>query len=164
MNTSTDKSKEQIIESTQSMNELSKRNVSEGSINYLLRTDYNNPKPVYPVDPSFRIQRMGVSLDIDRPLVDTDSSLLNITKPSSGDYINKLEPLPKLTNLTDGNYYQEYTRLVNPPLDIKGMGLNRFYHVHNNPQINCIEPWNSRIGEDTVNDYLDHFDTCNNCR
>ena len=137
MDKTTDLKKEQEIESEQSMNELSKRSTSEGPVNYIMRTDYNNPSPVYPVDPSFRIQKMGVSLDIDRPLVDTDSKLMNINQPASGDFINKLDPMPKLTNLTDGNYYQEYTRLVNPPLDIKGMGVNRFYNLYKNPQENC---------------------------
>jgi hypothetical protein len=157
--------KTQIQQNDDAMRELSKRNVSEGAFNYTLRTDYNNPQAVYPVDPSYRIQRMGASLDISKPLIDTDSQLSGITHQAKGDYINKLEAPPQLTNLTDGTFYQEYTRLINPALNIKGLSLNRFYNLYKNPQDNSIEPWNSRIGENTVNDYLDHFDTCSSdCR
>ena len=66
---------------------------------------------------------MGASLDIQKPLIDTDSKLSGITEQAQGDYINKLDAPPELTNLTDGNFYQEYTRLINPALNIKGLRL-----------------------------------------
>lgn len=141
--------------------EVSQQAVSQFPLLYELDTQIEHNKQVYPVDPSFRLQRMGNGIDGTQPLVDVDTKLLNIDKRATKDLVNHMGDFKnsKILNLKDGFMEQGNTRFSNPAFNIKGMGINRWYQLYKNPQENCIEPF-SRIGENSVLSTLDNHVPC----
>ena len=56
---------------------------SIGPGEYQLGTPAISCDPCFPKDPSYRLQRSGVSVSSKEPLIDIDSELMNITRTSS---------------------------------------------------------------------------------
>ena len=54
---------------------------------------------------------------------------------------------------------KEWAYSVKPDMNIRGMGLNRWYNLYKNPQENSIEHF-SRIGMNSVLDVLDTHKSC----
>ena len=56
---------------------------STGPGHYALTTPPISCEPCYPADPQTRLQRSGASIDTSKPMIDIDSEMLNITRPTS---------------------------------------------------------------------------------
>jgi hypothetical protein len=56
---------------------------STGPGHYQLNTPPISCEPCYPTDVQQRLQHSGASVDTSRPMIDIDSEMLNITRPSS---------------------------------------------------------------------------------
>ena len=100
----------------------------------------------YPYPPSVRIQHNGDSVVPTNELIDLDSELKGQTNGripyiASKNPNVKYNPITdnlkknfKTKNLKDCFFPKEYTRLDNPPSNIKGLGPNRFEWLCLNPQ------------------------------
>jgi hypothetical protein len=109
-------------------------------------------------DPSYRLQRSGVSTDAKTSMIDIDSELMNITRKLSNNPADQYIPQEdKQGNLcTASEKYHprecdvvktEYTLLSNPPCNLRGTGINRWEWLCQDPQENVITPF--YFGTDT---------------
>lgn len=97
------------------------------------------------------IGKQGISYDPNKPMVDTESDLRNITRPLSKDPRHKYKPncinencvgvingcdecQPKLYNFPECELKYSSTRLGNPSCNLRGTGVNRFQPLCLNPQ------------------------------
>ena len=120
--------------------------------------------PVYPWAPTVRLQKFGGSLLKDKNITDVSSELLNITRPLSKDpeahYKPSEEEIIKYSNIKDGFFHQEDTRLNDPPELLRGQTKNRWINVYKDPQENVIEPFETRIGQNTYLELMDNHEDC----
>lgn len=100
-----------------------KQTLSEsiGPGHYQLNTPPVSCDPCYPNDVQVRLQRSGDSLDMNRPLVDIDSELLNITRPSSKCPTRKY--VPECPGYTADGY--PCAQGVLPTCKTRGLGSSR---------------------------------------
>lgn len=130
---------------------------SVGPLNYQLGTP-QQCEECFIKDPSYRLQRAGVSTDSRNAMIDVDSELLNITRKLSNNPAEKYIPQEdKEGNLcTETEKYHprecdvvktEYTLLSNPPCNLRGTGWNRWEWLCQDPQANVISPY--YFGTDT---------------
>lgn len=92
---------------------------------YMLATPANGCDYCYPWPPTVRLQQAGDSIDRTKPLVDTHSELLNITRPASKCAKNKWRSQKVKSNLYKFNpksqpFLSTHEKFTNPP-----MGENR---------------------------------------
>lgn len=145
---------------------------SIGPLEYQLGTPLNCEE-CFVKDPSYRIQRMGNSIDNKMPMIDVDSELLNITRKLSNNPADKY--LPKedengnlcteesKVHLPDCNMPKmEYTHLSNPACNLRGTGFNRWEWLCQDPQEQVILPFNNAItiGQDTKQLAKDNHRPC----
>lgn len=139
---------------------------------YQLTTPPNACEPCHPNDPYVRLQRTGVSLSKNTPIIDVDSELIGINR--------NLSDCPELKYLPskDGSIYcgassnkvvgcqknakvcldmknkvhfsdcftpTEDTRLSNPPATLRGTGWNRWEWLCRNPQDRVEVPFDYKI-------------------
>ena len=139
---------------------------------YQLLTPPNNCEPCLPNDPYIRLQRQGVSLSKNTPLVDIDSELIGISRnlsdcpelkylPSKnnqsycGAHSNKVVGCQKnakvcvdntnVINFKDCFKPTEDTRLSNPPCTLRGTGWNRWEWLCLDPQERVEIPFDYNI-------------------
>jgi len=144
---------------------------------YQLLTPPNNCEPCLPNDPYIRLQRQGVSLSKNTPLVDIDSELIGISRnlsdcpelkylPSKnnqsycGAHSNKVVGCQKnakvcvdntnVINFKDCFKPTEDTRLSNPPCTLRGTGWNRWEWLCRNPQERIEVPFDFEINSTIV--------------
>ncbi|MEN8811318.1 MAG: hypothetical protein ABF272_08020 [Flavobacteriales bacterium] len=152
---------------------------SIGPGNYSLGTPPIACNYCYPTNPTTRLQKAGNSIDR-RPLVDTHSDLLNITRKASKCCQNSWKKDPSHCNWlsktkfekchsshqTVENFQQEgeltkrhfedcflpteHARLVDPACNLRGTGWNRFEYLCFSPQANCLAPFDHGIASRIV--------------
>lgn len=141
--------------------QLNKESLGTGL--YMLDVSKKLNSVAYPWAPTVRLQKMGVSINSDMSLVDTESDLKNIINVNSNDPNKKYKPDPnkkiKYKDLPDGFFHEESTLLNNPPSELRGVAKNRFYQLYHDPQKYAVEPFR-RLGEDT---YQTIMNTENDC-
>jgi hypothetical protein len=109
-------------------------------------------------DPSYILQRNGVSVDSKVPMIDIDSELMNITRKLSNNpaeqYLPKEDKDGNLCSEQEKNHPKdckmpkmEYTKLSNPACNLKGTGWNRWEWLCKDPQEGIITPF--YFGTDT---------------
>jgi len=117
----------------------------------------------YPWAPTVRLQKMGVSINKNMSLIDTESDLYNIVNINSNDPNKKYIPDPnkkiEYQDLKDGFFHEESTLLNNPPSELRGIAKNRFYNLFHDPQKTAIEPFN-RVGDNTYLNLIDTYEDC----
>ena len=107
-------------------------------------------------DPSYNLQRAGVSVDAEMPMIDVDSELMGITRKLSNNPADKYLPKednegnpcsdrPKVHREDCNMPRMEYTNLSNPACNLRGTGWNRWEWLCKNPQANLEESYDLRI-------------------
>ena len=143
------------------MSQINKESLGTGL--YMLDISKKMNSVAYPWAPTVRLQKMGVSINKNMSLVDTESDLKNMVNVNSNDPTKKYIPDPnkkvEYQDLPDGFFHEESTLLTNPPSELRGLAKNRFYQLHKDPQKYVIEPF-SRIGSDTYQDIMDNEKDC----
>lgn len=143
------------------LNKINKESIGPGL--YMLDVAKKMNRIAYPWAPTVRLQKMGVSINKNMSLIDTESDLFNIVNIYSKDPTKKYKPDPNkkidYEDLPDGFFHEENTFLTNPPAELRGLTKNRFYELTKNPQANSLEPF-KRIGEDTYADILNNYKQC----
>ena len=143
------------------MSQINRESLGTGL--YMLDISKKMNSVAYPWAPTVRLQKMGVSINKNMSLVDTESDLKNIVNVNSNDPTKKYMPDPdkkvEYQDLPDGFFHEESTLLTNPPSELRGLTKNRFYQLHKDPQKYAVEPF-SRIGSDTYQDIMDNEKDC----
>tara|TARA_B100001093_G_scaffold493362_1_gene535471 strand:+ start:315 stop:950 length:636 start_codon:yes stop_codon:yes gene_type:complete len=137
---------------------------SVGPGEYMLTEPPNVTSPCFAESPQIRLQRQGVSVTRDMPLIDVDSELLNLTRSASNcpskqyipngeqcDESKRLEEAKK--NLVHGDdcyFTVEDTRLSNPACNLRGTGWNRWEWLCLNPQERVLMPFDHNINNRLV--------------
>ena len=128
-----------------------------GSGEYLLSTpQISTCHPCYQANPSIRFQKNGnLNEPTKKDLIDIDSELLNIKRRESKCPSQKFtascnndggSSSSLLRPNTESCFMQvEETRTSNPPSNLRGTGWNRFQYLCQNPQQNCIPPFDMNI-------------------
>jgi hypothetical protein len=137
---------------------------SVGPGEYMLTEPPNVNEPCFAQSPQIRLQRQGVSVAQNMPLIDVDSELMNLTRPATncpsrkyipdGNQCNESRKLEEAkNNLTHGNdcfFDVEDTRLSNPPCNLRGTGWNRWEWLCLNPQDRVLMPFDHNINNRLV--------------
>ena len=162
------------------MSQINKESLGTGL--YMLDISKKMNSVAYPWAPTVRLQKMGVSINKNMSLVDTESDLKNIVNVNSNDPTKKYIPDPnkkiEYQDLPDGFFHEESTLLNNPPSELRGVAKNRFYKLNKNPQDSALEPDKfvgsqdsfsvpagqsvpfTRIGTDTYLQLIDNYEDC----
>ena len=162
------------------MSQINKESLGTGL--YMLDISKKMNSVAYPWAPTVRLQKMGVSINKNMSLVDTESDLKNIVNVNSNDPNKKYIPDPnkkvQYQDLKDGFFHEESTLLNNPPSELRGVTKNRFYKLNKNPQDSALEPDKfvgsqdslavppgqsvpfTRIGTDTYLQLIDNYEDC----
>ena len=143
------------------MSQINRESLGTGL--YMLDISKKMNSVAYPWAPTVRLQKMGVSINKNMSLVDTESDLKNIVNVNSNDPTKKYMPDPdkkvEYQDLPDGFFHEESTLLTNPPSELRGLTKNRFYQLHKDPQKYAVEPF-PRIGSDTYQDIMNNEQDC----
>jgi len=102
-------------------------------------------------DPSYNLQRAGVSVDAEMPMIDVDSELMGLTRKLSNNPAEKYLPKedsagnpcsdrPKVHRKDCNMPRMEYTNLSNPSCNLRGTGWNRWEWLCQDPQQGVISP------------------------
>ena len=137
---------------------------SVGPGEYMLTEPPNVTSPCFAESPQIRLQRQGVSVTREMPLIDVDSELMNLTRSASNcpskkyipngeqcDESKKLEEAKN--NLVHGDdcyFTVEDTRLSNPACNLRGTGWNRWEWLCLNPQERVLMPFDHNINNRLV--------------
>lgn len=124
---------------------------SVGVGDYMLNTPVSDCRKCFPNDPMIMAQFSGVSTCADKPLVDVDSEMLNITRRASKCPAESYTPdggkFCKLSH-TPVNCPQmprEDTRISNPPCTLRSTGWNRWEWLCQDPQAKALMPFDYNI-------------------
>jgi hypothetical protein len=137
---------------------------SVGPGEYMLTEPPNVTQPCFAESPQIRLQRQGVSVAKNMPLIDVDSELMNLTRPATncpsrkyipdGNQCNEDHKLNEAkTNVEHGNdcFFQvEDTRLSNPSCNLRGTGWNRWEWLCLDPQERVLMPFDYNINNRLV--------------
>lgn len=136
---------------------------SVGPGEYRLTEPPNSCNICTPQTPHIRLQKQGVSVKSDMPLIDVDSELMNLTRPATncpsrkyipdGSQCGLTNPNQKDNNLEHGNncdFGIEDTRISNPPCTLRGTGWNRFEWLCLDPQDRVLIPFDHNINNRIV--------------
>ena len=137
---------------------------SVGPGEYMLTEPPNVNEPCFAQSPQIRLQRQGVSVAQNMPLIDVDSELMNLTRPATncpsrkyipdGNQCNESHKLEEAkNNLAHGNdcfFDVEDTRLSNPACNLRGTGWNRWEWLCLNPQDRVLMPFDHNINNRLV--------------
>lgn len=136
---------------------------SVGPGEYMLTEPPNVEELCFSQSPQVRLQKTGVSVDPNKPLIDVDSELLNLTRAATncpsrkyipdGSQCGLTNPKDKEDNLKHGKdcYFDvEDTRLSNPPCTLRGTGWNRWEWLCLDPQERVLIPFDYNISNRLV--------------
>ena len=136
---------------------------SVGPGEYKLTEPPNVNEICFAESPQVRLQKSGVSIDPNTPLIDIDSELLNLTRSSTncpskkyipdGSQCGMTNPKDEEKNLKHGKncYFDvEDTRLSNPPCTLRGTGWNRWEWLCLDPQERVHIPFDYNINNRLV--------------
>ena len=131
---------------------------SVGPGEYRLVEPPNTEEGCFAESPHIRMQFQGVSVDSERPLIDVDSELLNLTRPATncpsrkyipdGSQCGLTNPKAAENNKTHGKsclLNVEDTRLSNPPCTLRGTGWNRWEWLCQDPQERVLIPFDNNV-------------------
>lgn len=127
---------------------------SLGTLKYQLNTPQK--AQCFIDDPNIIMQKVGVSVDRTKPMIDIDSELMGITRKLSHDPKKKFIPkMDKNGNVCSdtkkinydpcNNIPTESTRLSNPSFNLRGTGWNRWEWLCKNPQDKIETEYSSNI-------------------
>tara|TARA_B100000795_G_C22799753_1_gene441221 strand:- start:2839 stop:3474 length:636 start_codon:yes stop_codon:yes gene_type:complete len=137
---------------------------SVGPGEYMLTEPPNVTKSCFPQSPQIRLQRQGVSVSQNMPLIDVDSELMNLTRPATncpsrkyvpnGNQCNENNRIEEAkNNLEHGEdcfFPVEDTRLSNPACNLRGTGWNRWEWLCLDPQERVLMPFDYNINNRLV--------------
>ena len=136
---------------------------SVGPGEYRLTEPPNTEEICFSESPHIRMQYQGVSVTQDKPLIDVDSELMNITRPATncpsrkyipdGSQCGMVDPRDEEKNKVHGKecfFTVEDTRLSNPPCTLRGTGWNRWEWLCLNPQERVLMPFDHNINNRLV--------------
>lgn len=135
---------------------------SVGPGEYKLTEPPNTEDICFAESPHIRMQYQGVSVPQDKPLIDVDSELMNLTRPATNCPSRKYIPDGSqcgLTNPKDAEkkahakdcfFTVEDTRLSNPPCTLRGTGWNRWEWLCLDPQERVLMPFDHNINNRIV--------------
>lgn len=134
---------------------------SVGPGQYLLGTPWPNCSPCHQTDTRIQLGTGGVSIcgpPQQRPMIDVESELYNITRPASGcparNFMPPLDkngaPRPFCTlqaqpDCRETNLPTEDTRLNNPPCTLRGTGWNRWEWLCQDPQEKALVSFDTMV-------------------
>lgn len=99
-----------------------------------LRNDPPNPKRFKDIGV---LGGAGVSVTRQAPIIDVESDLLGLPRKATDNPYQKYRPskgkLP-VFHLREGTLKKDYTRISNPLMNSRGVGVNRFEPMYINPQ------------------------------
>lgn len=143
-----------------------KNNLSVGPGQYVLGPVGAHCQPCLTLDPRINAQHVGDSLCQTQSMVDTESELMNLTRPATrapcglyrgdggqptvcgaplGGKGGAALPYPVCNAIPTVD-----TRLVNPPCTLRGTGINRFEWLCQDPQKNALMPFDANIDTSIV--------------
>ena len=133
---------------------------SVGPGEYRLTEPPNTDEPCFAQSPQIRMQRQGVSIDPNRPLIDVDSELMNLTRDASncpskkyipdGSQCGKVNKEENLQHGKDCFFTVEDTRISNPACNLRGTGWNRWEWMCLDPQDRVLIPFDNNINNRLV--------------
>ena len=133
---------------------------SVGPGEYRLTEPPNLNEPCFAESPQIRLQRQGVSVNPDKPLIDIDSELMNITRGASncpskkyipdGSQCGKVNKQESLQHGKDCYFTVEDTRISNPACNLRGTGWNRWEWHCIDPQDRVLMPFDYNINNRLV--------------
>ena len=136
---------------------------SVGPGEYRLTEPPNTEEICFANSPQIRMQYQGVSVPQDKPLIDVDSELLNLTRPATncpsrkyipdGSQCGLVDPRDEEKNKVHGKdcfFTVEDTRLSNPPCTLRGTGWNRWEWLCLDPQERVLMPFDHNISNRLV--------------
>ena len=136
---------------------------SVGPGEYRLTEPPNTEEICFSDSPHIRMQYQGVSVSQDKPLIDVDSELMNITRAATncpsrkyipdGTQCGMVDPRDEEKNKVHGKecfFSVEDTRLSNPPCTLRGTGWNRWEWLCLNPQERVLIPFDYNINNRLV--------------
>ena len=133
---------------------------SVGPGEYRLTEPPNLDEPCFAESPQIRLQRQGVSVNPDKPLIDVDSELMNLTRDASncpskkyipdGSQCGKVNKEENLQHGKDCFFTVEDTRISNPACNLRGTGWNRWEWLCLDPQERVLMPFDHNINNRLV--------------
>ena len=133
---------------------------SVGPGEYRLTEPPNLQELCFAESPQIRLQKQGVSIKPDMPLIDVDSELMNLTRSASncpskkyvpdGSQCGKVNKEEQLQHGKDCFFTVEDTRISNPACNLRGTGWNRFEWLCLDPQDRVLIPFDYNISNRIV--------------
>jgi hypothetical protein len=131
------------------MTELNEIATSPGRYALGVPNAYGNA--AYVANPTIRMQKWGASHDMSSTKTDVESDLRNLARPVTRTVCGQYQPeegmarAARLTPMPEADFPRTYERLVDPACNVKGVGVNRWQWLCQDPQENVLLPFEHGI-------------------
>lgn len=125
--------------------------VTTGPGRYQLDAPPQYCNATYAPEPTIRQQKWGAPMNKTYIKTDVESDLLNINRPSSKNVCNQYNPQSNkvdaagVVSVKEESFPQTFSRLVDPPCNLRSTGWNRWEWLCQNPQEGVMMPFDNMI-------------------
>ena len=122
--------------------------ISTGPGRYALGVPNAYGNAVFAPNPTVRAQKWGASHDMTSTKTDVESDLRNLARPTTRSTCGQYAPeegVRSLTAMPEGDFPMTFARLVDPPCTARGVGVNRWEWLGENPQDNVMIPFEHAV-------------------
>jgi hypothetical protein len=125
--------------------------VSTGPGRYQLDAPPKYCNAAYVPEPTIRQQKWGASMNNNYIKTDVESDLFNINRPNSKAVCNQYNPTNNKVNsagvqpVKEESFPQTFSRLVDPPCNLRSSGWNRWEWLCQNPQEGAMMPFDNLV-------------------
>jgi hypothetical protein len=121
--------------------------IATGPGRYVLGVPNAYGNAAYIPEPTIRMQKWGASHDMSSTKTDVESDLRNLARPVTRTTCGQYQPeqglarAARLTPMPEASFPRTYERLVDPACNVKGVAVNRWSWLCQNPQENVLMPF-----------------------
>lgn len=121
--------------------------VTSGPVRYVLGGPAGYCNPVFVPEPTTRQQKWGAAQVATATKTDVESDLLNLAREPGRNGCGQYDPLRNAMNAAprkparEASFPQVATRLQDPPAAMRGVGVNRWEWLCQNPQEGALIPF-----------------------
>lgn len=125
--------------------------VTTGPGRYQLDAPPKYCNATYVPEPTTRQQKWGASMNNGYIKTDVESDLFNINRPNSKAVCNQYDPTNNKVNaagvkpVKEESFPQTFSRLVDPPCNLRASGWNRWEWLCQNPQEGVMMPFDNQV-------------------
>lgn len=125
--------------------------LSTGPGRYQLDAPPKYCNATYAPEPTIRQQKWGASMNNTYTKTDVESDLFNINRPPTKNVCNQYNPTTNKVDAASTNpvkeesFPQTFSRLVDPPCNLRSSGWNRWEWLCQNPQDGVMMPFDNMV-------------------